>query len=52
MKHEKKPADGHEASNGGISSKKHMYSVSTKHGMYIHLRSQYGLSEKKRKRAN
>jgi hypothetical protein len=48
-KPEKRPADGNEVSNEGAPMKKHMYSVSTKHGMYIYLRRKYGLSEKKGK---
>ena len=47
MNPKKRLADGNEVSNVGAPIKKHMHSVSTKHGMYIYLRSKYGLSEKK-----
>ena len=46
MKPEKRPADGNEVSNEGTPMTKHLYSVSMKHGVYIYLRSKYGLSEK------
>ena len=47
---EKRLLDSNNVSSMEMQTKKHIYNVSTKHGIYVQLRSKYGLGQKKRKR--